>query len=138
MGHVTEFTYSADTLTQIKLPVEGGGQTYQFGYVSGKLRTVTGPPAGAVTRTTTVWINSSRVDSIADPDGGVVHFTHDGTTRRIASRTDRRGTVVSYTYDGNAAKVWRAHLDLGGDSIRLGFTPLGRRGLPQHGIHGYS
>ena len=131
LGHTTTFAYDAcGRVITIALPAEGGGQVYTFTYASPSdcttvLTSVTAPGG----RTTTVWTSAQRVDSIRDPDNGVVKFAYESpSSRRISARTDRRGTVTSYSYDA-AAKLLRAHVNLQSDSIRVGFRARDVLGL---------
>lgn len=127
LGYQTSFAYTSGRLTTITLPSQGGGQTYTFAYDgNNQLGSVTAAPGS---RVTTLWVNALRVDSIRDPDNGVVKFTYEGpSSRRIGTRTDRRGTVASYSYDA-AEKLWRAHVNLQPDSIHLGFRARDVLGL---------
>jgi len=125
LGHKTSFAYTSGRLTSITLPSQGGGQTYMFAYDGNNLLTTV--TAGA--RVTTVRVIAQRVDTIRDPDNSTVRFAYENaSSRRIAARTDRRGTVTSYSYDA-AKKLWRSHIALPGDSIRIGFRAADVQGL---------
>jgi RHS repeat-associated protein len=118
LGHQTSFAYTGGRLSSITLPSQGGSQIYTFSYDgSNQLASVTAPGG----RVTTTWVSALRVDSIRDPDNGIVKFTYENpSSRRVATRVDRRGAVRSYSYDA-AAKLWRAKVDLQPDSVRIGF-----------------
>src|SRR5207249_1265507 len=72
LGQRTAFGYSTSfingLLTSITLPAAGGGQSYSVAYDSStppkRVVTITAPGA----RVTTLWLSSTRVDSIRDPD----------------------------------------------------------------------
>jgi RHS repeat-associated protein len=126
LGHKTAFTYTSGRLTSIKLPTQGGGQTYTFAYDgNNQLASVTAPGS----RVASLWVSSLRVDSIRDPDNKAVKFSYESpSSKRISSRTDRRGTVTTYSYDA-AEKIWRVKVDLQPDSIRFGFRAIDVIGL---------
>jgi RHS repeat-associated protein len=118
LGHQVSFAYGSGGLSTITMPSQGGGQVYTFGYGGdGQLSSVTAPGG----RITLVFVSALRLDSIRDPDNRFVRFTYENpSSRRVATRTDRRGAVSSFSYDA-AAKLWRSHLNLLTDSIRIGF-----------------
>lgn len=125
LSHKTAFTYTSGRLTSIRLPLQGGAQTYTFAYNGNLLASITDPGQ----RVVTFGISSQRVDSIKGPDTIAVKFGYESpSSMRIGSRIDRRGTVTSYSYDA-AKKIWRVHINLQPDSIRLGFQAIDALGL---------
>lgn len=135
LGHKTSFTYepvgggSVVRLRQVMLPsTQGCCQYYTFNYDANDQLASVVSHASLQTRTTNVWISALRVDSIRDPNNGIVRFGYDSLGKRVTSRVDRRGTTTSYSYDA-AAKLWRAHINLQPDSIRIGFRARDVLGL---------
>lgn len=103
LGHRTRFTYDASgALQMITLPVPNAApaRTYQFGYVSGRLGTVTAPALGDTARVVTVSNPSGRVAQIRDPDSTLVRFGYASAVavNWITDRYDRRNTRAQYTY----------------------------------------
>jgi YD repeat-containing protein len=99
LGDSTRFTYSSTgTNPQLASVITRAGQTITFGYVSGRLRTVTAPGASAP-RVVTVQVNGGgSVTSITDPDTTTVTFGyHPFYPQVLTRRTDARGTATTYT-----------------------------------------
>lgn len=137
LGYATTFTHVSGRLTGIALPPAGSGKSYAFAYDgNGRLQTVTAPPAGAVSRITTLTMDAGgRVSSVQDPDAKSVGFGYDPAfINRISSRTDRRGTVTTYNVD-LAKRLSQVSTDMGpGQSaITRTFRAGETRGLPNSG-----
>ncbi len=111
MRHVTRFEYAGatDSLLKIKVPRSGAStHEYRFKYSAGYLDSIVAPGG----RGTKIFRTAARVDSIKDPDGGVVRYRYTGTTgleHELSRIVNRLGdsTVIAYDAGGRVASATR-------------------------------
>jgi len=96
-GHLTSFAYTGSLLTRIQFPTISGVSEDSLFYVNGLLDSVNTPNG----RGMKLFRTAARVDSIRDPDGGIVRFgAGTGLNQNVVTaRTDRRGNTTNFTYD---------------------------------------
>ncbi|HET9636780.1 MAG TPA: RHS repeat-associated core domain-containing protein [Gemmatimonadaceae bacterium] len=130
LGYETTFSYDASgRLDHITLPL--ASVSFQFRYaLSGQLRSIDAPYVAGTVRTTTIYQNATRVDSIGDPDGTRVRFAYPNSlSARIVARTDRIGAKTAFSYD-SAGRVSSSMLHLSAtDSILTTLTSQESIGL---------
>ena len=107
LNRATAFNYDAcGRLSAIKLPPDTTSRVYTFTYQSATCTdlvvSITAPAIGATPRVVTITTSGGRVQSIQDPDTGVVALAYESGTNRVISRTNRRNKVTTYSY--NAGK----------------------------------
>jgi RHS repeat-associated protein len=133
LGHLTTFAYTSGRLSTITLPPASANRSYQFAYdlTAGRLQSVSSPGPGTSPRMTGFSGTGGQIASITDPGGQVVGFGYSATlTRLVVSRTDRRGTVTSYTFDGGR-KVAQSSTAMGAGNppVVMGLKPRETLGL---------
>jgi YD repeat-containing protein len=131
-GHVTTLAYNPTTgkLTSITLPPASSPLSYTFTYDgNGRVNTIVAPGVPS-SRTTTLTINATtgRLTSIQEPDNRTVSFGY-GADHKITSRTDRRGTVTDFQYDGGG-RVWTATVNLAPGTITRTLRQATSQGFP--------
>ncbi len=128
VGYETSFGYVGGRLGSVSVPPAGSALSYSFVYgTDGFLQRVEAPGVQG-TRTVTLTRAGDEL-SIQDPDGTRIAFTHaDGTRRRIVARSDRLGRTTVFRYDAGGRIASSRH-DLAGDSIVTRLTALESLGL---------
>ena len=130
LGYETTFSYDGSgRLDHITLPL--ASVSFQFHHtLSGQLRSIDAPYVAGTFRTTTIYQNATRVDSIGDPDGTRVRFSYPNSmSGRIVARADRIGAKTAFSYD-SAGKVSSSLLHLSAtDSILTTLTSQESIGL---------
>ncbi|HEV7595471.1 MAG TPA: RHS repeat-associated core domain-containing protein [Gemmatimonadaceae bacterium] len=130
LGYETTFSYDLNgRLDHIAVPF--GASNYQFHYgASGQLRTIDAPSVPGVARTTTIYQNGARVDSIADADSTRVRFQYPNTSSGVVTgRTNRLGAKTMFAFD-IAQKLVSSKLRVGlGDSIYTTLRPKESTGM---------
>ncbi len=128
IGYETSFGYVGGRLGSVSVPPAGSALSYGFVYgADGLLQRVEAPGVQG-TRTVTLTRVGDEL-SIQDPDGTRVAFTHaDGTRRRIVARSDRLGRTTVFRYDAGG-RIASSRQDLAGDSIVTRLTALESLGL---------
>jgi YD repeat-containing protein len=100
LGQTTAFYWSSGRLDSLTVPPAAAHLTWHFTYTSGHLSSVTAPPGPSGARTVTVYVSQSpaQVDSIRDLDGTQVHFSYSGTSHLVTSVTDPLGHSTTFSY----------------------------------------
>jgi RHS repeat-associated protein len=112
-GHITTFAYDGSgRLQTITVPPATAPLSYTINYNGNGLVTSIVAPGVPSGRTTTLTIDppTGRLTGIQEPDGRTVGFGY-GSDKKIASRTDRRGTVTTFQYDAGG-RVSNATINL--------------------------
>jgi RHS repeat-associated protein len=101
LGDVTTFTYTSGRLTTITVPPATAPASYTFTYANANTTLSTVKlTAGTATRTTTVTNpTGTTISGFADPDSTSIALTYVSGTARAQTRTDRRLHTTTYFYD---------------------------------------
>ncbi|HEX8361042.1 MAG TPA: RHS repeat-associated core domain-containing protein [Longimicrobium sp.] len=124
IGYETTFGYASGRLGSVSVPPAGSGLAYTFVYgTDGLLQRVDAPGVQGARRV--VLTRSGAELAIQDPDGTRVAFTHaDATRRRIVARRNRTGHTTQFRY-GESGRIASSRMELaGGDSIVTRLTAV--------------
>jgi RHS repeat-associated protein len=133
LGDVTTFAYTSGRLTTITVPPAAAVASYTFTYgnANATLSSVQ-LTAGTATRTTNVTNpTGTTISGFTDPDATTIGFTYVSGTARVQTRTDRRLHATTYCYDfgGKLSQVSVA-MESPAPPIVTKFRALESLGLP--------